>query len=104
MDERIRALLPVGSIVKIKEPSMALMISGILREVRNEENGASLVYDYEGVLYPCGYLDENSTYLFSADDIAEVIHRGYEDEERDRAMKMLLEYAANEPAEGGPRQ
>lgn len=76
---KIKDLLPIGSIVLLKDGEKRLMINGIMQtDVGNTENS----YDYMGVLYPEGHIGEGFQYLFNHEDISEIIFRGYEDSER----------------------
>lgn len=79
-------LLPVGSIVLLEGGTKKTVIMGILQ--MNEENPGQ-VYDYLGVPYPEGYMGQGSSYLFKHENIAEVIWRGYEDEDRAKMMNFL---------------
>lgn len=82
----INDLLPVGSVVLLKEGEKRLMITGIL-QIDDEGKGDS--YDYLGVLYPEGYIGEEAQYLFNHVDIEKISFRGYEDAERDEFLNKL---------------
>lgn len=79
-------LLPVGSIVLLKDGEKKLMVSGIKQM---DAGGDGKEYDYLGVLYPEGHIGEQFQYLFNHDDINEVVFRGYEDEERTEFLAKL---------------
>ena len=79
-------LLPIGSIVLLEGGKKKTMIIGILQF--NAENPDKM-YNYLGVPYPEGYMGKGSSYLFNHTDIAEVIFRGYEDQEREQLFVML---------------
>lgn len=86
----IRGLLPIGSVVLLKEGKKKLMIFGVKQmdsEVREE-------YDYIGVMYPEGNVGIESQYLFNHENIDQIFFRGYEDEERERFIDALDEYYA----------
>lgn len=74
----ISDLLPIGSIVTLDDFEQKLMIFGILQSNGLEESDQ---YDYIGVPYPMGNMGPGNQFLFQHDDIDEVIHIGYEDEE-----------------------
>lgn len=76
---KIRELLPVGTIVLLKDGEKRLMITGIMQS-NIGSNGQE--YDYLGVLYPEGHIGEDFQYLFNHEDINEIIFRGFEDNER----------------------
>lgn len=86
---KIRELLPVGSIVLLKNGEKRLMVIGILQ---TDENGAGKNYDYIGVLYPEGHIGEQFQYLFNHEDIAQIVFRGYEDEERNAFLEKLAAF------------
>lgn len=71
-------LLPIGSIVKLKNDERLLMIYGVLQKTVTEPEK---VFDYAGVSYPEGNFMPGSHKLFNTEDIAEIRFRGYEDDE-----------------------
>ncbi len=81
-------LLPIGSVVLLKNGEKKLMIIGIMQsdgKGRRKRN-----YDYLGELYPEGHLGEGvHQYLFNHEDINEILFRGYEDAERAAFLKNL---------------
>ncbi len=81
----IKELLPVGSVVLLKEGEKRLAIFGIKQT--NVESGQE--FDYLGVFYPEGYFGEDFQYLFNHEDIADVVFRGYEDPERTAFLERL---------------
>lgn len=85
---KIKDILPVGTIVRLKDGEKRLMISGIMQS----DGGQGKEYDYLGVLYPEGHLGGKFQYLFNHVDIDEVIFRGFEDEERAQFLNKLSEY------------
>lgn len=83
---RIKDLLPIGSIVLLKDGEKRLMINGIMQ---NDAGGTGKNYDYMGILYPEGHIGEGFQYLFNHEDINEIIFRGYEDSERSEFLDKL---------------
>lgn len=81
-------LLPIGSIVLLKDGTKKLMVFG----VRQTDERSGREYDYAGVVYPEGNLGDDTWFLFDHGDIAEVIFRGYEDEERTAFVGRLSAY------------
>lgn len=67
-------LLPIGSVVKLKEGNGLIMIDGYLV---NDTRKADKYYDYVGCEYPLGFRSENML-LFYHDDIDEVMFIGYQ--------------------------
>lgn len=85
----IKDLLPIGSIVLLKDGEKKLMINGIMQ---NDAGDTSKNYDYMGVLYPEGHIGEGFQYLFNHDDINKIIFRGYEDTERSEFLDKLAKF------------
>jgi len=83
---RIKDLLPIGSIVLLKDGEKRLMINGIMQ---SDANGTGQEYDYLGILYPEGHIGEQFQYLFNHEDINEIIFRGFEDHERVEFLEKL---------------
>lgn len=86
-------LLPIGSIVKLKEAERRVMIYGILQQTPEDE-----IFDYVGVPYPEGYTTVMTKVAFQHSDIETVEFRGYEDEEREKLMVCLELMQLNEKA------
>lgn len=80
----IRKLLPIGSVVLLKNGKKKLMIYGVMQ---SDENGKP--YDYLGVLYPEGYIGSKAQFLFQHEDVDEVCFLGCEDEEREGFIERL---------------
>lgn len=76
---KIKDLLPIGSIVLLKDGEKRLMIIGI---IQSNASGNGKEYDYLGVLYPEGHIGDQFQYLFNHNDISEIVFRGFDDEER----------------------
>ncbi len=70
-------LLPIGSVVLLKEADKRMMIYGI-KQI-NETDGQ--VYDYIACLYPEGNIGEEYNYLFNHENIEKVNFIGYIDAE-----------------------
>ena len=86
----IKELLPIGSIVILKDGEQPLMIYGIMQ--LDAEGGLfkkPIEYDYVSVPYPQGNLGSGMTFLFNHEDIKEIIFRGYESEERSKFLDEL---------------
>lgn len=91
-------LLPNGSIVLLKGGNKRLMIYGRKQLIMDEEaeNNQSqeedtneLMYDYLGVFYPEGYINEEYTFVFNHADIIDIIFHGYADEEEEEFQEVL---------------
>lgn len=86
---KIKDLLPIGSIVLLKDGEKRLMIIGIMQ---NDAGGTGKNYDYLGELYPEGHIGEGFQYLFNHEDINEIIFRGFEDDERTKFLEKLTNF------------
>lgn len=75
-------LLPVGSVVLLKEAQKKLVIMGIMQTKRLPD-GQIRIYDYLGVPYPQGYVGSASGMLFNHEKIQEIFFTGYTDQERE---------------------
>lgn len=84
----IRELLPIGSVVVLKNGVKRLMIFGVC-QTNNEDKKD---YDYIGVIYPEGNIGQDGQFLFNHEDIEQIFYRGYEDEERDGFVERLEQF------------
>ncbi len=75
--------LPIGSIVKLKESSFRVMISGykILKD--------NTFYDYLGFLYPVGLVHKNEGIIFKKDEIDNIVFIGYKNDLFNDINKVL---------------
>lgn len=76
----IKDLLPIGSVVLLKNAKKKLMIYGIKQL---DTNNPEMEYDYIGVFYPEGNMGPDYQFLFNHEDIDTVFFEGYNTEERD---------------------
>lgn len=88
----IKELLPIGSVVILKNGKKRVMIFG----VKQMDNNTGIEYDYISVLYPEGNMGEAGQYLFNHSDIEKVFFTGYEDEERAGFIEKLSDFYANQ--------
>ena len=86
----IKSLLPIGSVVLLKNGVKKVMIVGI-KQTSIDEN---IEYDYVGVLYPEGFLGGEYQFMFNHEDISTVYFKGYEDSERDAFIEKLAAFYA----------
>lgn len=81
-------MLPIGSIVYLKEGTSKLMILNRGPILPSEEtNGKGTMYDYTGCIYPQG-LDPNNVFYFNEENIDKVVFEGYKDEEEERFQEI----------------
>lgn len=83
----MNVILPIGSVVKIKDVEKPIMIFGYLQETGTKPG---VVCDYVGVLYPQGNINMLYQFGFQIKDITEVLFEGYVTEEF-QPMRVLLE-------------
>lgn len=82
----IRELLPIGSVVLLKEAVKPVMIFGIKQvDIENQ----SQEYDYIAVLYPEGNIGEKFQYMFNHSDIDKILYRGYDSEELQEFLNKI---------------
>ena len=86
--KNVNDYLPIGSVVLLKEGEKRLMICGIKQTAENVQFEE---YDYIGVLYPEGHIDDEHIYLFNHNNIDKIFFRGYEDTERKEFIESLEE-------------
>ena len=91
-------LLPIGSIVLLKDGTKKLMVTGI-KPV--SEDNPDTVFDYIGVVYPEGYLSNEYNFLFNHDDINDIVFIGYDNPERQSFIEFLEEEYNKQETEAG---
>lgn len=77
--------LPIGSVVMLKGGNKRVMICGRV-QTRMEDNK---IFDYTACLYPEGYMDAQSMYLFNNEDIDTVYYIGMQDTEEFRYRDLM---------------
>lgn len=83
-------LLPIGSIVRLKDSEANVMVAGYL-PVCDARPG--YVWDYSGFKFPLGYVSNEEIYCFDQDQIELILALGYQDMEQ-FAFAHALESAA----------
>ncbi len=91
-------LLPIGSVVLLKDGTKKLMVTGI-KPV--SEDNPDTVFDYIGVVYPEGYLSNEYNFLFNHDDINDIVFIGYDNPERQSFIEFLEEEYNKQETEAG---
>lgn len=92
----MKDLLPIGSVVLLKEAGKSLMIVGILQKDETDR-----VFDYIAVLFPEGYLDAETFFLFNHEDIADVRFVGCINAESQTYTQLLKNQEFNESSANG---
>ena len=73
-------LLPIGTVVLLKNSSKRVMIIGLLQ--KQLKAGEEVIWDYSSCFYPEGYMGPDKTFLFNDEQIEKVFAVGYQDEEQ----------------------
>ena len=81
-------LLPIGTVVLLKEGKKRLMITGYLVTPNDDK---SITYDYSACMYPEGIISSEQTLVFNHEEIESVFHKGFEDLEAQEFIKKLTE-------------
>ena len=93
-------VLPIGSVVLLKNSTKKLMIMGFAQVAADNPNK---VYDYMGCVFPEGFLGPDQTFLFDSHQIEKIYAVGYQDEEqmqfKTRVDAALMELRKKENAE-----
>ncbi|MEW9678010.1 DUF4176 domain-containing protein [Lentibacillus sp. L22] len=82
-------MLPIGSIVYLREGTSKLMILNrgpILPS--GETEGEGIWYDYSGCIYPQG-LDPNNVFYFNEENIDKIVFEGFKDDEEEHFQKIF---------------
>ncbi len=94
-------LLPIGSVVLLKDSKKRIMIVGVLQKQIKE--GKEIIWDYSACFYPEGYMGPDKTFLFNAEQIEKVFAIGYQDVEQFEFKQKIDEFRskmlANDSAE-----
>lgn len=80
-------LLPVGSIVLLKDATRKVVIIGF----GVVENGSDEIWDYLGAAYPIGVISSDNSLLFNRNQIEKVIFVGYSDDEDKEIRKEIYD-------------
>ncbi|MBP1573054.1 MAG: DUF4176 domain-containing protein [Oscillospiraceae bacterium] len=76
-----KGLLPIGTVVLLKNSEKRVMIIGVMQKQKREDGG-EVIWDYSGCLYPEGYLAPDRLYLFNNENISRIYNIGYQDSEQ----------------------
>ncbi len=80
-----KELLPLGSIVRLKNGTKRIMICGRLQQRESDQK----IFDYCACYYPEGILNSEELFLFQHSDIDTICHTGYRDDEELRLQKYI---------------
>lgn len=85
MEGNVRNLLPIGSVVRLKDGKKKVMIFGI----KQTDKATGVEHDYIGVVYPEGNMGDELQFFFEHNSIDEVVFKGFEDQERENFINRL---------------
>lgn len=88
MASEMRDLLPLGSVVRLTGADALVMVMGFAPD----SDGVQA--DYLGVPCPMGLASDDGALAFDADAVAEVVFRGYWDDEADAGLAAVRRYHA----------
>ncbi len=81
-------LLPIGSVVLLKDAEEKVMIVGHCAPMQNDK-GEVDICDYSGCTYPDGVETVDDIFVFDSKDIQEPLFIGYEDKEVKEESELL---------------
>lgn len=85
-------VLPIGSVVLLKNADKRLMIIGYQRKRTADSNK---IFDYCGCIYPEGFISANETAIFDHDQIDRVIAIGLQNAQQiefaEKLKKLIAE-------------
>lgn len=87
----MKKLLPLGSVLLLKDSSKRLMVVGRYQRDASEE---PRIWDYSACLYPEGILNPEQLFLFNNDAITQVFFLGFQDGEEFAYIQRLEEEAS----------
>lgn len=81
----MKELLPIGSVVLLKESTKRVMIVGLKQKQVDDDK----IWDYSACIYPEGILDPDHLFLFDNNQIETLFFMGYQDGEGMQYMVNL---------------
>lgn len=95
----LKGLLPIGSVVLLKDSTKRVMIIGFVQRAEDTQD----VFDYIGCFYPEGYIASDRNFLFNHDQIDKLFALGFQDEEQ-LHFKEKIDEALERVRKGEPPQ
>ncbi len=87
----MKELLPIGSVVLLKDATKKIMIIGYLPVTSDNKT-----FDYTGVMWPEGLLTSDNSLLFNNEDITQVFFNGLHNEESEEFFKKINDVLTKE--------
>lgn len=88
--EEYDGLVPIGSVVLLKNSEAKLMVMGYCQSLESGEDAK--IYDYCGCLFPSGYESPDQVYLFDHEQVESIYFLGYQDEEQMAFMERVVDF------------
>ncbi|GAB2025561.1 DUF4176 domain-containing protein [Lactovum odontotermitis] len=88
-------ILPLGTVVTLKNGDIKLMIVGRAQLFNNE--GTIGYFDYSALAYPQGVVSESEYAFFNDEDIEELLFEGYRDMEEEEFASSYEERISQVP-------
>lgn len=85
---RLEDLLPIGSVVLLKNARQKLMIIGLV-QAKPMADGSTKLFDYLGVPFPSGFMGSETALLFNHEQIEEITFMGYVNKEREAFVALM---------------
>lgn len=79
--------LPMGTVVLLKKGVKKIMIFG--RKQKKADTGE--MFDYIAYMYPEGNIKSDLAILFNHEDIRQIVHMGYVDEDEEKFQSLFLQ-------------
>ncbi len=92
MNKDMMGVLPLGSVVLLKDAKRYLVVMGYLII----EEGTNKVWDYMGCAYPIGAISSDAILTFDTNQIEKVIFKGFSDEEGENFRKKVSYHIGDE--------
>lgn len=84
-------VLPIGTVVLLKNADKRLMIIGYQRKLLSEPDS---IFDYCGCTYPEGFMSANETAVFNHDQIDRIIAVGLQNPQQIKFAEKLKTWIA----------
>lgn len=91
----LEGLLPIGTVVLLKDSTKRVMIMGVCQGSTKDLNK---IWDYTACVFPEGFLGPDRMFMFNNEQIESIFALGYQDQEQmnfkvavDKAIKELRE-------------
>ena len=84
-------MLPIGSVVVLKDGEIPIMVTGFCQVTLNNEGEPGELYDYVGVPYPAGFTRVDEMVQFDHDAVERVLAIGFINEDMLNYMPRIQE-------------